>query len=58
MSEGGFDTEKYWKAIDKAKEAQSNAIKELAELSEESRKHEDYLKLENVSIREKMQDKI
>jgi hypothetical protein len=53
-----YDPEKYWEAIDKAKESQSNAIKELAELSEMSRKNEDNLKVENVKIREKMQEKI
>lgn len=53
-----YNPEKYWEAIDKAKEAQSNAIKELADLSEMTRKNEDNLKYENVQIREKMQEKI
>lgn len=53
-----YNPEKYWEAIDKAKEAQSDAIKELADLSEMTRKNEDNLKYENVQIREKMQEKI
>lgn len=57
-ADGGMDPEKYWEAIDNAKKAQADAIKELADLSEQMRKNEDGLKLENVKIREKMQEKI
>ena len=45
-------------AIDNAKKAQADAIKELADLSELMRKNENDLKLENVQIREKMEAKI
>ena len=45
-------------AVDNAKKAQADAIKELADLSELMRKNESNLKLENVQIREKMEAKI
>ena len=62
-----YDSEKYWEAIDNAKNAQSKviqfssllqAIKELADITELMRKNEDDLKFKNVEIREKMEEKI